>query len=143
MVGKRKYQLFLQQANADAAVGELGLQDAVERLTESLERLPELAKQLDTRGFTAMPMPNAHSKPEWYLVLDHNDEAMGETLRMAGEERADGPATLAPAEPLSSIVEKMDLDAITVAADRKFLSNLQLQRNLPAYVKKGLARMYR
>ncbi|HTL09177.1 MAG TPA: amidohydrolase family protein [Chitinophagaceae bacterium] len=142
-VGKRKYQLFLQQSSADAAVGALGLQAAVDKLTDSLERLPELAKELDNRGFNPISTGIANTKPQWFLVLDHDDEAEGERLRMQGEESLDTSAMLAPAEPLSAIVEKMDLDAITVAADRSFLSSLQSQRNLPAYVKKGLAQMYR
>ncbi|HMG66567.1 MAG TPA: hypothetical protein VK588_02740, partial [Chitinophagaceae bacterium] len=140
-VGGTKYHLFLRQASADTAVGALSLNAAVDKLQDGLQRLPELAKNLNAPHIAELSIANAATHPQWFLVLDHNDEPDGEKLRLT----APGVPQLAaaPARPLSEIVEPLDLDIMTVAGDKDFLPLLQDQINLPQYVKDGLGKMYK
>ncbi|MFC0772971.1 amidohydrolase family protein [Terrimonas alba] len=139
MVGSKKYQLHLTQPSGDPVVNNLKLSDAIKKLKTGLQNLPQLAKDLETHPHRSLSIANAASDPQWFLVLDHNDEIAGEKLRLAGEVV---PQPRGVPQPLSAIVEKMKLDEMTVADDRDFLNAIQLQNNLPLYIKKGLRVMY-
>ncbi len=138
-VNKIKYKVHLQQPSGDPVVGNLKLGDAVKRLRDGLNNLPGLAKNLETHPNEALSILSADSPPQWFLVLDHNDEPEGEKLRMAS---AITVKTRAPSKPLSEIVEKMKLDIMTVADDKSFLTGIKAEKNLPQYLKDGLANMY-
>lgn len=139
-VNKIKYKIYLQQITADQVVGNLKLSAAIKRLKDGLNDLPALAKKLETHPHRALSILNADANPQWFLVLDHNDELEGEKLRLAS---AVAPVRRAPSKPLSEIVEKMKLDTITVADDKNFLTGLKSQKNLPHYLKEGLEKMYK
>ena len=139
-VNKTKYKIYLQQATADQVVGNLKLSAAIKRLKDGLNDLPALAKKLETSPHRALSILNADASPQWFLVLDHNDELQGEKLRL---EAAVAPVRRAPSKPLSAIVEKMKLDSITVADDKNFLTGIKSQKNLPQYLKEGLEKMYK
>jgi 5-methylthioadenosine/S-adenosylhomocysteine deaminase len=138
-INNTKYQVYLKQQTADPAIAALQLTEAITRLSNGLHDLPRLAKDLETRPHQALSIMNATAHPQWFLVLDHNDEPMGEKKRLKGT--AKSPA-LAAAQPLSAIVEKMQLDAMTVADDNAFLETIKTENNLPQYVKDGLVKMY-
>lgn len=143
-VGRSPRVLNLAQAAADPVVGALTLRAAQERLEDGLNRLRDLAHELEH------PSPGrlaADALPHWSLVLDH-DEPEGIALRPhlpfgpLGELTASMPAALAVAAPLSEVVDPLELDPLTVADDGTFLDRLSQQRNLPEFVKKGLPRLY-
>lgn len=132
-----KYQIHLKQTTADPIVGSLKLIDAVNKLSEGLQNLPDIAKELETMRLT-FSFPGVDTPPQWFLVLDHDEEPEGEKLRMGVvTERSFNVS-----KPLSEIVEKMELDKLTVADDPDFLNIIQAEINLPQYIKDGLGKMY-
>lgn len=136
-----RYQIHLKQATADPVVGELTLKGAVEKLNDGLGNLPRLAKLMEKSPAVRSSL-RAEEPPQWFLVLDHNDEIEGEKLRMnisAGPMKAQ-PLMASP--PLSEILDEMELDKMTVADDPEFLEALKTQQNLPKYIKVGLEKMY-
>jgi hypothetical protein len=48
----------------------------------------------------------------------------------------------ASAPPLSSVLEPLALDALTVADDTEFLERIQQEQNLPKPIKQGLPTLY-
>lgn len=142
-VGNKKRLLNSKQPAVDLAIGELTVREARDRLVDALKRLPELARNLEIRGFSALG--SDPETPSWFLVLDH-DEPAGIAIRphlpFDGTPTAVTPAMEIAAVPLSGVVESMKLDPLTVADDSTFLRGLQQQRNLPAYIKDGLAGLY-
>lgn len=136
-----KYQIHLKQATADPVVGTLKLEDAVNKLSDGLRNLPNVAKNLETVRLT-FSFPRADAPPQWFLVLDHNDEPEGEKLRMTISGSSKPAQPLMASQPLSEIVEEMELDKMTVADDPDFLNVIQNEQNLPQYLKDGLVKMY-
>ena len=133
-----KYQIHLKQGTADPIVGNLKLEDAVSKLSDGLRNLPDVAKNLETVRLT-FSFANADAPPQWFLVLDHNEEPEGEKLRL-------GTVTermFAASKPLSDIVEPMEIDKLTVADDPDFINTIKAEKNLPQYLKDGLGNMYR
>ena len=58
---------------------------------------------------------------------------------MTGPQRVMAKAS---APPLSTVVEPLPLDAITVADDAEFLERIRQERNLPAAIQQGLPTLY-
>jgi len=139
VVNATNYLLNLKQNTADPIVGSLKLEEAVNKLNNGLRNLPDVAKILETAPHAALSIMSSNTHPQWFLVLDHNDEAEGEKLRLTG---AMASHTLTASQPLSKIVEKMELDILTVADDTAFIKNIKAEINLPKYVKDGLEKMY-
>ena len=138
-VGGQNYHLHLKQDTADPAVGKIKLREAIKKLRGGLKNLPSLAKQLNNPANKSLSIINADTHPQWFLVLDHNDEAHGQKSRLRGKLSA--KRTLAKASDIK--LEKMELDSITVADDSNFLKNIGNQMNLPQYLKDGLQQMYK
>jgi 5-methylthioadenosine/S-adenosylhomocysteine deaminase len=142
-VGRAERLLNLEDEAADLDIHPLTLHQASERLREGLRRLPELALELE------QPRPRAvEEEPQWFLLLDH-EEPEGVVQRpylstgLEGLEVARGLIeTRALAVPLSQLLEPLELDALTVADDRTFLTRLGRQTNLPPFIKEGLAALY-
>jgi 5-methylthioadenosine/S-adenosylhomocysteine deaminase len=139
-VGGKSYALYLKQSTEDPAVGGLTLKKAKNRLSAGLKIMPSLAKQLEKSELAMFSAAKPALRPQWYLLLDHNDEAGGEKFRLSGGSRTK-PVSLS-AKPLSEVVESMALDKMTVADDKDFLDNIKTEKNLPEYVKNELASMY-
>jgi hypothetical protein len=61
-------------------------------------------------------------------------------LSLPGTGRPTGPtrAAAAAAQPLSQILEPLELDPLTVADDPEYLTKMAAQPNLPQAVKDGL-----
>ncbi len=137
------YQIHLKQATADPVVGTLSLEDAINKLSDALQNLPHIAENLNKVPLMAHSILNAESHPQWFLVLDHNDELEGEKLRLTSSGGLKASQPLMASKPLSEIVEEMELDKITVADDPDFLTTIKREQNLPQYLKNGLENMYR
>ena len=149
IAGKRRLVNF-RQATADPAVSPITLAEARDRLTDALERLRELRLAQERRGleFAAAPGSGDPTTPlRWALALDELQET-GTELRprvpLRGKGKT-GPALepLQAGKPLSDILGPLKLDPLTVADHRsEFLAQVGREPNLPAYVHRGLKRLY-
>jgi len=154
-IGRKKKYFNLLQASADPVVGKLKLLQAETTLKKGLKDIKKLADRtaplrtmMDTKGSRFMvPSPasaKAAAAPEWVLVLDHNEEE-GEALRThfdAIGKPGEAFAKIAPLAVDPDVLVPIELDALTVATDKRFFKKVAAQMNLPDYVKKGLKKLY-
>jgi cytosine/adenosine deaminase-related metal-dependent hydrolase len=138
-VGSAERVLNLSQVNADPVVGALTLREARDRLRDGLNRLPELARQLEELAPEAL----AAAWPQWSLVLDH-EEPLDTSIRPHfGEASAPRLAeVMAARQTLSELLIPLDLDPPTVSDDGAFLGRLVEQSNLPGFVSEGLPDLF-
>ena len=164
-IGGSKRSLNLEQDNIEQSMGDLSLGDAEDRLRDALERLPDLALDLE-RGATASLAMGAGSRadvmvgtgasiptmdPEteaggsWFLDLDHLDGAGGThrpKLTLEGLRTGVFPSSLAASVPLSELLESVELDELAAVDDGRLWSTLGAERNLPNPVRQGLCSFY-
>jgi 5-methylthioadenosine/S-adenosylhomocysteine deaminase len=137
-IAGRSRLLDLRQATADPDVGEIPLGRAKELLTDALERLPELAKDM-----VDQPKLAALGEAGVSLVLDH-EEGLDFDLRPHlpgpdGEPTAEPQlAPAARATPLENLLVPLTLDPLTVVDDGAFVETLTKERNLPKEVAAGI-----
>ena len=128
-VAGRSRLFYLVQPSGDAVVGGLTLAEATELLADGLNRLPELAKDME-KGLRLDP--NA-----LLLVLDH-DEPEGIDQRPHLPDRNGQFTAMMPAEkaatPLSELLIPLTLDPLTVPDDSRFVDLLAKEANLPKEV---------
>ena len=131
-VGGADRLLNLVQETEDPDVASLSLAEAIADLKDALHRLPELAK-----APVAARTPGAPGPDTWRLALDETEPTgMALRLQTPGEE-----ALVAAAAPVA--LHPLELDAMTVADDPGFLDALAAEPNLPAYLVRGLRKLYR
>jgi 5-methylthioadenosine/S-adenosylhomocysteine deaminase len=149
-VGGEKRRLFLEQKTADPDVASVSLSAARSDLQAAFRDLPKLARELEkpkakkaTRAALDAPRPVV-----WSLALDEI-HATGVDLRprlpFNGPRDFTGPKRVAPraaAAPLSTILEPITLDPLTVADDPDFLERIASQPNVPDPVRAELAQLY-
>ena len=151
-VGGRARILYLKQATADPAVEAISLQEARNKLREAFHRLPQLARDLEEPPRTpkTVGLSGVKRKGEslvWLLALDELHDTGFELrprLPLGGRMDFTGPERVAArtAEPLSTILEPLELDPLTVADDAKFLEKIGKERNLPGFIKTDLKNLY-
>jgi hypothetical protein len=152
-VGGQLRQLFLKQETADPDVAPVSLSAAIDTMRDALQNIAKLAKQaekpLPPARRAALDAPRAVT---WSLALDEI-QATGMELRprlpYAGPRDFTGPSTVArsavraaASPPLSSILQPIGLDALTVADDAAFLDLVEQERNVPDPIRKGLRDLY-
>lgn len=141
-VGRSRRSLNLKQATADPVVGALSLAEATDRLSDALQRLPDLANARTALGARAAD-PAARGEDRWFLDLDH-ERLDGTLVRLKpplglGESPVEAAARAArDAGPLVPI----DLDPLTVVDDGRFSRLISGQPNLPETIKRELPRLY-
>jgi hypothetical protein len=149
-VGGRTRRIFLDQETTDPDVATVSLSTARSTLKTALRNMPALARELEA------PKPRSIARatldaPEpvvWSLALDEIQDTgvdFRPRLPLNGPRDFTGPervSTRAVSAPLSTILEPVALDPLTVADDPSFLSGIANQPNLPAPVRKGLAGLY-
>jgi cytosine/adenosine deaminase-related metal-dependent hydrolase len=182
LVGRARRILNLREEAANPVVGELTLKDASDRLKEGLQKLPELAADLEDptnpiaaladmrtifaqpdealveladRGLT-MDAPaliggisvDIREKPIVFLELDQ-DELVHESLRphlpsLSTGELTGFPLQIEAAIKYSELLEEVEveLDPLTVMDDRQYANRLDVQPNLPPFIKNELPGMY-
>ena len=150
-VGGRERRLFLEQASGDPDVASVSLAAARSALRAALLALPELARALESPPPVRAAAPFALDAPRpvvWSLALDEI-ESTGVDLRprlpFAGPNDFTGPeptALRAASAPLSTLLQPIALDPLTVADDADFLAAIAAQPNLPEAVRSGLAELY-
>lgn len=139
----------LRDEEADPDVAAIPLTRATDKLVDALSRLPELARALEegtvVPGFA--PPRSMAEGPTWFLALDELADtgmALRPHLRGPDDERTGPePAGLMRAAEISEIVEPLELDALTVADDRKFFDRIEAQFNLPDFVRTKLRDQYK
>ena len=146
-VGGRKRRLYLQQDTADPDVASVSLSTARATLRAAFRDLPKLARELEN------PKPvRALAGPQsvvWSLALDEiQPTGIDQRPRLPFNGPGDftGPDTAAAvraaAAPLSTILQPIELDPLTVADDQNFLAEIANQQNVPEAVRKGLVKLY-
>ena len=149
-VGGEARRLFLEQITADHEVANVSLSTARSILRKAFHDLPKLARALEkpkpkkaTRAALDAPEPVV-----WSLALDEI-QATGidqrPRLPFNGPRDFTGPDRIsvrAAAAPLSTILEPLTLDPLTVADDPNFLTVIANQPNVPDAIRTGLAQLY-
>jgi hypothetical protein len=141
-VGSTTRVVYLAQDGVDPAIANLTVAEATNRLVDAMNRLPELAKKLESPIAAALP------KPRIRLILDH-DEEDDEVSNLAQRPHLPGPdgrptgelspdLSAAASKPLSELVKPMKVDPLTVVDDNDFLDTLIAETNLPQAVSDGL-----
>ena len=146
-IGRAERILALQDIVADPLVASLTFAQAEARLRDALANLPSLAANLENPSDISTLADVNASQPRWFLQLDH-DESAGFAIRPHlpgpdGLPTAVAPVNLAAAAaPLSSILEPITLDPLTVADDAQFLPTIRNEPNVWPDVKNGLSDLY-
>ena len=145
-INGQKRMLFLKQDTQDPLVGAIKLSQAKTTLKSALSRLPALAKELEQPKPVAM-IGRRRAPTTWQLALDEIEDTgfdLRPRLRSRITRQFTGPrrAVAAATQPLSQILEPLELDPLSVVDDPDFLSALAMQRNLPQFVKDGLSALY-
>ena len=145
-----KRRLFLEQATGDPDVASVSLSAARSALRAAFRDLPKLARELEkpkpkkaARAALDAPQPVV-----WSLALDEI-QATGVDLRprlpFNGPRDFTGPQARLAARrraPLSTILQPIALDPLTVADDPDFLRKIANEPNVPDPVRTGLAQLY-
>jgi hypothetical protein len=132
-IAGRSRLLALAQETGDPVVAGLTLHGAAELLAQGLKRLPELAKDLVER-----PRLDVDALR---LVLDHDDDEEELELRPRLGGNGAAPAEAA-ATPLSDLLVPLELDALTVDDDDRFVKALKQEPNLPPQVAAHVADLF-
>ena len=149
-VGGRTRRIFLDQETSDPDVATVSLSAARTSLKAAFRNLPALARELESARPRALSRRTLDA-PEpvvWSLALDEIQDTgvdFRPRLPLNGPRDFTGPervSTRALAAPLSTILEPIALDPLTVADDPDFLGSIATQPNLPAPLRKGLAALY-
>jgi 5-methylthioadenosine/S-adenosylhomocysteine deaminase len=148
-VGGKARQLFLEQQTGDPDVASVSLGTARSTLTSAFRDLPRLALELERpQPARAMRAPlDAPQQVVWSLALDEiHATGVDQRPRLPfnGPRDFTGPelVTARAAAPLSTILQPIKLDPLTVADDPNFLSEIASQPNVPVAVRSGLAQLY-
>jgi 5-methylthioadenosine/S-adenosylhomocysteine deaminase len=148
-VGTAERMLNLADPAADPAVAGLTLDAAKDTLAGGLADLATLAADLE-RGVAPSLALDAAAPGEqhWFLALDH-DESEGFAIRPHLPGPGGAPTMLAQptftaalAQPLSEVLEPIELDRLTVADDPDFLERIAAEINVWDEVKAGLPALY-
>jgi 5-methylthioadenosine/S-adenosylhomocysteine deaminase len=134
---------ILHLTSNDPRVPAVPLNEATEKLTEALKRLPELAHNM-RRRMAAIVMGTAPTRwPEvWTLELDElQDTGMEMRPRLPLNSALTGAVRTIELS-LPAKLQSLKLDPLTIADDSDFLKSVQQETNLPAYVKSELKKMY-
>jgi hypothetical protein len=147
-VGGKARELFLEQESGDPDVATVSLRAARTTLKAAFKNLPKLALELEQpKPKQAMRALDAPQPVVWSLALDEIQPTGVEQrtrLPFDGPRDCTGPDLFAAraATPLSTLLQPIELDPLTVADDANFLTQIAEQPNLPEAVRKGLAKLY-
>src|SRR5262249_31856404 len=122
----------------DAAIEKVTLADATARLSAALGSLGALAqKSVQMAQAAAAGAPVKY--PPWRLALDEQFHNHVELRPRIADTR---PDLLAGAQAAPPVLHPVKLDPLTVDDDPDFVATLKAEKNLPAGVAAGLARLY-
>ena len=127
--------------DGDPDIEKVSLDEATRRLTAALGNLAAL-QQRGAHLASALASGVAVERPGWRLALDeqfHNHVELRPRLTLAGTPT--GPDIVA-ARAAAPALHPIKLDPLTVADDPAFVASLKTQRNLPAGLAAGIAKLY-
>ncbi|MEO6519840.1 MAG: amidohydrolase family protein [Pseudoxanthomonas sp.] len=140
-------RLDLRIPDTLASASRLSLRQAVDRLRKGLQELSALAHVLEHPP-PQLRRASARLTPRWFLELEHEEPA-GLSIRTRFQGEPDAPRKIsaminptAVSVPLSSLLGPLQLDALTVVDDHRFLDRLDAQVNLPPAFKTALRKAY-
>ncbi len=147
-VGGVTRRLFLEQQSGDPDVANLSLSQAKSALTKAFRDLPKLARELENPK--PKQAPRALDVPQpvvWTLALDEiqpTGVSQRPQLPFDGPRDFTGPDLFAAraSVPLSTILQPIKLDPLTVADDPNYLPIIAAQPNVPEAIRAGLAKLY-
>ena len=146
-MGGKARRLFLEQETADPDVASVSLGAARSALRAAFRDLPKLARELEKPKPKKAAGPRSMRRSRWSgrwrstrfrttgvdlrprLPFNGPRDFTGPEARLAARHRA----------PLSTILEPIALDPLTVADDPNFLAQIAKQPNVPEPVRTGLA----
>lgn len=138
-VGGQDRRLNLAQETEDVVVGALTLAQAVDRLRDGLQRLPELEQQITHPSHAALQALLSPA-PRWTLVLDH-EEPPGTAIRphlpFGPHQMLTGLAHAAHAAAPEPVIP-LELDELTVVDDLHFPQRIAGEQNLPQELKERI-----
>jgi imidazolonepropionase-like amidohydrolase len=144
-VGSAQRLLHLADPLADPLVAALTLAKAKATLRAAMRDLPNLAAQQEAEAVRPRAVEADAAAPRWYLALDELTNTGVEMRPRLGEDAAAGPRIVSPlaaAPKLSTVVQPIDPDPLTVADDGAYLAGLRTQKNLPSGLAQDVAAMY-
>jgi 5-methylthioadenosine/S-adenosylhomocysteine deaminase len=142
-VGGRTRALDLSDPTSHPQVGALTLAAARAKLRDALRQLPELARAQEQNQ--PHPLLATTRTQPLALVLDESeDTGFTQRPRLPFHGHPTGPqlVTAAAAPPLSTILQPLTLDPLTVADDPGWLKAIEQETNLPGFVRTGLRGLY-
>lgn len=144
-VGGLARLLNLRQATADPVVAGLTLSEATKRLKKALRELKARAKRAETAPLHGV-LPGDGQPEQWGLALDELQPTDVELRpRVPGpNDEPGGPPLItgAASKPLSELLGPLPLDPLTVVDDKDWLTTIDGEMNLPAWVAPGLRSLY-
>lgn len=147
-VGGSTRRLYLEQQSADPDVANVSLSAARRALTKALHDLPRLAQAMENPKLRrVMRALDAPQPVVWSLALDEiQATGVGQRPQLPFEGPHDftGPDLFAAraSVALSTILQPVKLDPLTVADDPGFLTSIAAQPNVPEVIRIELAKLY-
>jgi hypothetical protein len=141
-IGSAKRLLYLKQDEQDPQVGKISLSDATGILAEAFATLPALARELEKPKSARTLAKARDAGPVWELALDEIQEtgaAVRARLEFGGARVGARALAGSGSQLLSQIVKPLVPDPLTVAGDEDFVPGMESQKNLPDWMKSGLA----
>jgi hypothetical protein len=141
-IGSAKRLLYLKQDEQDPQVGKISLSDATGILAEAFATLPALARELEKPKSARTLAKARDAGPVWELALDEIQEtgaAVRARLEFGGARVGARALAGSGSQLLSQIVKPLVPDPLTVADDEDFVPGMESQKNLPDWMKSGLA----
>lgn len=162
-IGGSQRRFNLEQGNVEQSVAGLSVADAEARLRDALDRLPDLALDLEQGGLTSLvtgagprqkglvrtgagaSLPSLEGT--WFLDLDHIDgpgAAHRPKLLTIDRLRTGVFApSMAASVPLSELLVPIELDELAAQDDDRFWATLATEPNLPTGIRDGLFSAYK
>jgi 5-methylthioadenosine/S-adenosylhomocysteine deaminase len=147
-VGHSNRQIFFEQETSDPDVAQVSLAEARTRLEKALHDIATLAKEIETPKPERRQAPlDANARPAWTIALDEITDCGVEFAPrlpldapndVSGADRFPAPLSRA-APPLSTVLNPVKLDPLTVADDGTFLDRIAQQPNVPDAVRNRLS----
>ncbi len=144
-IGGEARVLYLKQEQEDPDVAAVTYGQAQSQLKDALQNIKQIRLEQEAR-LKAPPAARAALQGDGpRLALDefeHTDFTQRPHLPLDGVATGPTDRAAAAAVPISSLLEPITLDSLTVADDPGFLDRVAAEKNLPSWLAPGLKRLY-
>jgi hypothetical protein len=142
-IGNNKHFFYFRNHQPEPVLVNIGINDAITKLTDGLKNIPDLAREYDDRikNNSRHPGMMGIQGITWQLVLDHDDTETG-TLRRNVNKR--NKVSGAVGKTSDILKDPMEVDVFSVANDKeKYFELIRNQNNLPDFIKQEIVSLYR